>query len=429
MKKWLFSLLLLLLLILLLPQIASTPLGKPLFIQHIERETQAKVKVGSLKLSWFGPQRFNQIAWTRADVSGTIEELQIEAPFWSFKGPFLLKNGRAQYPGGEIENIQGKIEKNDFDLTGSATQGTLSVKGKVYSPERFHLDLDMKNFPAALLDPRLVPFSGPTLNLDGFITLEEGEGRTHLSLSSPSLQTQVRGDLKNRAFTLQDPLLISLHLTPELSAFLFPNEDSLFVTSLAANHPVSLRIQPKGFSFPLPFSLSELQIEKGELDLGKVECKIGAPLSSLLSLLETIEVSSWVETWFTPIPFSLQSNTLQLGRFDLLIAQSIHLCAWGPLNLANSQLDLTAGIPADTLQRSFGIRNILPSYVLTLPVHGTLQHPHIVKKPAAAKIAALLATNQIPKKGIFGNLVELFSRPKEEQDIPPPNRPFPWEKQ
>ena len=60
----------------------------------------------------------------------------------------------------------------------------------------------------------------------------------------------------------------------------------------------------------------------------------------------------------------------------------------------------------------------------------SLQNPEISTGPAAAKIATLLAGQQLSKKaGPFGTLIDKVNPLNlDDQDAPPPNRPFPWEK-
>lgn len=428
MWKWLIPLFFLLLL-LFVPKIASTSLGKPFFEKAIEKKTHAKVTIEKLEFSWMGPQRFHHVTFTHDSVTGTVEDFAIDAPFWSFSGPFHLKKGSIVYKGGRIENIEGQIEGNDFQLKGVTEQGHLSLQGQVYSKIHFNLQVDIQNFPLLVLDQRLDQILGPTLNLTGTLRLDSSDGALDLNIRSNNLQTHLIGALSPHSVTLTEPLIATFRLTPALSALLLKDANPLFLTGAQAKNPLTLRIEPKDFVFPLPFSLEKLQVGQAILNLGQVQCKNGQSLAALLSLLKDTRLSesSTMNIWFTPVSFQIRHGVLDAGRMDALLDNSIHICTWGRVHLIKDELDMNLGLPADTLKQAFGITTLSDTYVLKIPIRGSTKDPEIAKGAAAAQIAALIAANQIPKKGIFGSIAELFSHPKEDKDIPPPNRPFPWE--
>jgi hypothetical protein len=431
-RKWLIivPVLLIVLIIAFLPQIASTSLGKPLFVKALEQKSQAQVEIGSLRLSWFGPQQFHNLQWTHEAASGTIEELEIEAPFWTFSGPFKLKNGSIAYKGGRVEKIEGKIVGNDFNLTGITMKGYIALQGQIYSKLHFHLKIDVKEFPLIVIDQQLDQLLGPTLDLNGTISLEHGKGSIDLTINADNLNTRVQGILTENSITLDKPLLAAIRLTPKVSALLLKDANPLFLTGMSAENQINLRIEKEDFYFPLPYSLEKLRVGAATLDVGRVKCQNGESLQTIISILkaERLSDATQMNAWFAPVTFSIVNGILQAGRMDALLADSIHICTWGNIDIVRDQIDMFLGLPADTLQQSFGIKNLPPSYVLKIKIRGTTKKPEIVKGPAVAKIAALIAAGQIPKKGILGGLADLISTPKEEKDVPPAKRPFPWEK-
>ncbi len=426
MRKWLIFLpvlLLLLLFILFLPKIASTNLGKPLFVKALERKSQSRVEVESLHLSWLGPQDFRNVKWTHDTVTGTIEELKIQAPFWSFKGPFQLKNGDIDYKRGRVEKIEGLIEGNDVELSGITQQGHISVKGKLFSPSQFNVQIDVKQFPIAAISEPLDQALGPLLDLYGTVKLEQGRGMVDLLINGTNLKTHLIGNLTNYSLTLTQPLIATLRLTPALSALLLKDPSASF----SSENWITCQIETKDFYFPRPYSLEKLKIGKGTLDLGKVKCQNDPSLGAIMTLLKADSLNT-MTAWFTPVTFQLDNGLLQIGRGDVLFSNAIHLCGWGSVDLIKNRLDLILGLPADTLQRAFGIHSVVDNYVLKIQVRGTIQEPDIVKGPAVAKIAALVAAGQLPKKGLLGELTDFFPKLKMDKDVPPPKRPFPWEK-
>ena len=430
MRKWLIALcLIIILLIAFLPQIASTSLGKPLFVKALSQKSQSQVEIGSLKLSWFGPQQFRNLTWTHDAATGTVEELDIAAPFWTFSGPFKLKNGAIAYKGGRVEKIEGKIEGNDFSLTGITLQGHIALSGQIYSKLHFHLLIDVKQFPLIVIDKELHQLLGPTLDLNGTISLEYGKGIIDLTVNADNLNTRVQGILTEQSITLDKPLLAAIRLTPEVSALLLKDANPLFLTGVSSESQINLRIEPKDFYFPLPYSLENLKVGEATLDLGKVKCQNGDSLRTIISILkaENLSDASQMNAWFTPLTLRIDQGMHTAGRMDALLADSIHVCTWGSINLLRDQIDMFLGLPADTLQKSFGIKNLPANYVLKVKIRGTTKEPEIIKGPAIAKIAALIAAGQIRSKGFFGGLADLISTPKEEKDVPPAKLPFPWQ--
>lgn len=408
MSKWIVIALVLILLI-FLPKIASTPLGKPLFTKAIEAKTESEVEIGSLELSWLGPQRFKNISWKHDHVKGTLDQLEISAPFWSFSGPFQLKNGSVLYKEGKIDEIEGQIQGNDFEINGATLQGHITAKGKVYSKHDFNIQIDMKSLPLILIHPELHRILGSTVDVNGEIKMEKGMGAIDLDARSPSITARLRSQFTQTAITLREPFTATLRFKAPLQGF-------------QALNPVTVRIEPKDFLIPLPYSLEKVQIGQGNLDIGKATARNSEAIATLISLLKATPPQKQVNLWFTPVQFQLQNGTLSLGRMDALVADSIHLCAWGNIQLITQKLDLNLGLPADSLEQFLGIKNLPSSFVIKVPVRGTIQDPEVVKAPAATKIAALLAAGGVP------GFSELFSKPKADKDIPPPNLPFPWQR-
>jgi len=414
MRKWLLIFIPLLLFLIFLPKIASSPLGKPLITKAFEIKTNSQIKIGSMNLSWFGPQKFKDLNYSHDGVTGHLGELEIKAPFWSFSGPFDLKNGQVLYQGGSIDQIHGQIEGENFELKGITQQGHINLSGKIFSKTHYQIQTDLLNFPLSAIDQQLKNIFGPTLNLTGFINMDKGIGIVHLDVSSPTIKANIRANLTKDGLTLRDPLVASF----------IPN-----IPNFTVQNPVILNINPKGFFFPLPYDFNKIRIDSASLNLGKVTCRTNPAILSLIFLLKATHISNakQINAWFAPVAFQLSHSNLELGRLDLLLADSIHICTWGKVNLDNDQLNMFLGLPSDTLQKSFGINILSSNYVMKIPVRGTIQKPEIVSGPAAAKIAALIAARQIPKNKILKGIAEVVSQPKEEKGVPKAVHPFPWE--
>jgi hypothetical protein len=423
-----------------LPQILSTSFGKPFFERALGTKFDAKVTIGRFRLSWFGPQDFEQIEFSRTDLSGSIESASSNVPFWylsEFKNGFSLSNGFFSFPrfgALSIGPVNALVAGHDVQVDGKASQGgSFSVNGKIYSKSDFDVATKFQKMPSAPFDQLLKASGilsaglGPTFDLSMTALYNQGEGRLDADLSSPNSEAALRGRIAEDALLLKEPFRASLNFTQDLS-------QALGGRVLEAKNPITLRIETAGASIPLhPFSLELVEIGQATLDLGRLVWSELHPLISLFALLNNAKIaSSKALVWFTPLEFAISKGTLQMGRVDALIANSVHLCGWGNAQLSTTKLDMRLGIPADTLEQSLGISSLSRNYVLQIPVSGTLQNPKFDTGPAAAKIAALVAGKQISKfskkAGALGGLFSQMPLSQEDKDVPPPKRPFPWEK-
>ncbi len=409
-----------LLLLLLLPY---TPLGKPLIEKRLGEKIGGKVTIETARLSWLGPQKFQNLQFQTPDFSGQIGELAISSPLWA-----LSKAKDASIQNGTfatIENIQGQIAGHQVNLTGVSETGKISIVGTIAAKDEFDLAFDLTSFP---VPNRYARALGATVDLSGSANLNKKAGSANIRLSSPNIQTALHANLSENSITLQQPLHAQLLLTPEMSQELLSEINPLFLTGVVAKNPINLTIDSNGFFFPLPFSIDKFQAA-GSLDVGQILCKTGKSLRSILSLLKA-GAGETMDAWFTPLTFQFQNGNVATGRMDALLADTIHICTWGRINLVQDKLHMYLGLPADTLNQSFGIQGLSSKYVMKIPIRGSTKDPEIETGPAAAKITAMIASQQLllKKKTPIGGLINSFATIKEDKSVPPANRPFPWEK-
>jgi len=423
-----------------LPQILSSPYGKPLFERALGKKFHCTVRIDSLSLSWMGPQVFEQIEFSRPDTNGTIASLESDVPLWSlseFGGRFLLKGGLfrfSQYNNISIGPVNAQVAGHEINVSGNASQGgEFTLKGKFYSKTDFDLAANLTQMPSAPIDQQLgmngifAAAVGPSINLAATAIYNQGEGYLDAKLDSAQVETSLKGQIAHDTLLLKAPLPASLLFSPPLG-------EALGGRIAGAKHPILLQIEAEGTSIPLrPFAIERTEIGKASLDLGQLVLKDIHPLISFLTLLKRASTaSSQTVVWFTPFAMALSRGTLHVGRVDALLDSGVHLCGWGTIDFPGSRLNMRLGIPADTLQDALGIEGLPRNFVLQVPVGGTLQDPEFDTGPAAAKIALLTAGQRLPKiskkTGIFGGLIKQFTQIHEEEDAPPPNRPFPWER-
>lgn len=445
MKKWFLLLLIFILLLIgFFPFIASTTLGKPFFIQLIKTKVKGDITIEKLDLSWLGPQRFENISLANQDVSADVALITSNVPFWKLShlgNSFTLQDGTfsfSAYEGAEITNVQALINGNNLKATGSTPQGgSLSIRGTIQSDENFDITADLKQIPTIAIDQLLklnglaYKTLGMTLNANGACTFTKNQGSISMVLTSPNFKGSINAAITNGILTLNEPLNATLQVSKELTEVLLQHTSDKIITGLETKNPFILRILTPGFSCPIkPFRFDQLEVGAASLDLGQVRVQSGESLHFLVKLFKNKDFGKNIDIWFTPVAFQIQNGVIELGRMDALLSRSIHLCTWGDIDVKKDKLHMFLGLPADTLQESFGIQTLSRNYVLKIPVHGSLNNPKFDTGPAIAKIATMTASQQIPTKGgkIFGGIVNVFTQAQDDGDAPPPNRPFPWER-
>lgn len=440
--------------IIFLPQILSTTVGKRFFIHTIEAKIGGTAEIDSLQLSWLGPQKASGIVLQAPEMQGQIESVQADIPIWKFgdllkvenllklKGNLSLQGGSFQFDSASITDISASFRIHegaaDFVATGKSSVGgeggSFSLEGHLGAKMDFSVRGEVVKFPAIALGRYLgmggkvlSEIVGGSFSLKGFITMQRQKGSCDLSLHAPNGDAEIRGNLNDNVFILTDPLRATIRLTPLLAERVLSGVNPLFVTGIAAESPILLRIETRQFRFFLgrPFQWSNLQIGGGMLDMGKIRCTNGSTLGALIGMLKNSPLSGTKEmtVWFTPLFFKLENGLLQTGRMDALAAKSVRFCTWGNVDLVKNRLDMTLGLTSETLQRAFGLKQVSDSYVLKIPITGSIQDPKLAVSAGAAKIAALLAAQHAPKGA--GGLLNLFLQP--DSDIPKPNKPFPWD--
>jgi len=412
-KNWIWIALgLILLAIVCMPYLMSLQPFKQIVVRKFERRLGKTVKIDHIHFSWFGPQQVEGVHFTNPQIDGTIEKISSKIPFWSL----------------------GSFEANIEEISGSGTTNISGQKGR-FTAEAHRLPSNEISFQFSAEEvPTTTVFQllkssspiqlliGPSFNAKGTGSLQETTGTLDLDLTSPQLQTQIRAFFTPDAIGLREPVTVACYLTPEFTQAI--TEGAL---SLQSRTPARLQIEPECCVIPRPFSLGKLRVKQATLDLGQIILQ-HANLAPLASLLKTDSLTaSQIDMWLTSVDWSLQEGIFTMGRIDALLADSIHLCAWGKANLQKQTLDMIFGIPADTLSKTLRMKSLPSNFVLQIPVTGPMRQPNIDTTSAGAKMAILIAGNRAQSQGgIFGGIAGIISKMSQEKS-PPPKRPFPWE--
>lgn len=455
MRKWIALFIVFFIFIGAIPFFASHSPFKQLILAGVGAKYRASITADSMELSWLGPQQIDQIHIQSPDLSGTIESLRSSVPFWSlssFSQSMKLEGGTFHIHAknnqtASVENVKASTHGAAIEASGITKEGDqigeFTIAGQAVNPALVHTDVNLTatatRMPTLFVDRLLnangylAASIGSTFDMKAKAIVKDESGSIDLFLDAEQAHANVFASFTPDSITLRKPLSIAFQITPQLSEMLLKNANPLFLTGVQSKRPAVLNISDKGFFCSRPYSLSKLKIDEASLDLGQIRMQNGPSLASLVSLLKSENLSNlrFMNAWFTPLPFSLRQGELHTGRMDLLLADSVHICTWGNIDLIHDRIDMNLGLPADTLASAFGLNNLPSRYMMRIPIRGTTEEPEIVTGPAAAKIAAMLAAQNIPKKaGAFGGLINLFAPAAldDSSDIPPAKRPFPWEK-
>jgi hypothetical protein len=347
-------------------------------------------------------------------------------------------------------HLEGKASQNnqtgtfeiDLLLPGLASSSWQQLKQdiiKYFSLEggqKANFYAKINNFPADLLDRlEILKTNAPLFHSllgDHFnLTLEKKPSHEginfDLTLSSPRMQGNFPGKISKEVLTLNKPLKWNFLLTPELRDIFIKKKIPILRSVIQGEGPISLTIHPNGFSCSLnPFDASTIQIEKGSLELGKIQFQNEGDISSILNLISPIEEKQFT-LWFTPLYFQMNKGVIQLGRFDFLVANLYQLASWGRIDLKNHQSSLILGITSQSLNYAFGIKGLKEDYILQIPLREKNGRIEIDKKQAVARISALLAqVHGNDKTKLLGNVLELVTQPAAVSPPLPTTTPFPW---
>lgn len=411
-----------------LPFLLSSPPGRPILIRYLETRLKGNIAIEKIQLTWKGPQTFTDATFTSPEMIATLRQFQSPVPFWKLreiKRIFTVTDGTITFPSYNAQIIQtvAAIDGHNINVKAATPQGgSLNIQGTYVSNNDYHLNMDLQQIPtialAQFLKIDLLPLAlGPTVNFNGTFS----QGTVLADLTSPQATATLKAIIANNILTLSSPFQATLLVSDALSQELSKKIPSNILKDFSLKNPITLHI-PTG-RLQLPFS--ELEFSNAVLDLGQARISSGDSLLSILSIFK--QLGKKFDIWFTPIIFSMKNTEIQIQRVDALLDSTIHLCAWG--DIRNEKLRMTLGVPSDTLKTSFGIETLSRSYVLTIPIRGTIRQPKFETGAAIAKIATMSAAKQIPSKAgkIFGGAVNVFTQAQDEENIPPPKRPFPWE--
>lgn len=362
---------------------------------------------------------------TKLDVDsvGTLHNLSLQAgydyPTQTLEAEFSARSLASDVSG----RVDLEIEKTPKNLSGK---------------------LEMEKFSSAFLDLfypnlRLRAWLGPTVSANGSFDFNEGSGPLDLRLHSTNARLTATGSMQGGILRLEDPLYAELQLTEELAPLLLEEVNPLSVPTITSTNPLTLEIAPEHTTIPLlPFNPALLNISKARLNLGQISCANVGNIHYTLQLLQQKFLNEKdLHLWFAPADLSISNGIASLERTEILIDKRIEICSWGDVNIPGDSVQMVIGIPAETIKKVFGIKDLPSKYVLQLPMYGPLNNIKIDSSKATSKIGALMLWKKAATAGagaigglpgmIAGELFGKVTLPDRDKKAPPAKRPFPWE--
>jgi hypothetical protein len=328
------------------PMALSTAWGKEKAVAFINQRIPGSLQVSSLELSWFGGQTIKGLSFASSDGTVAIqcEQWHSEASFLSF-----LRSG-LNIPKSVFTHLTGKVIGEAF----SFDQLQLQMH---YASPSFAIDLLHDQF-----------------HVKGSASFTEG------------------------GLVLSEPLIAEWQVTPEMSKRLFSRINPIFADALTSQGPVKLVVEAEGAFLPLePFDFNRVRIPKATFFASSMQFKNSEYWRLLLQSMQSKALLKLPQIiiQFSPLQFHIADGIASFEKMDALIENTIAIVVWGQVDLNKDQVKMVLGIPAATLAKALGMKDLPSDYLLQIPIKGPTQKLTIDWTKAAADIAKLLVQQKL----------------------------------
>ncbi|QVE49084.1 hypothetical protein SBV42_04870 [Chlamydia crocodili] len=354
-----------------------------------------------------------------------------------------------------ISNLSGSLyssnldTKVQYDLQGSClvpnqdnkTSAEFLIQGSVEHllnpPQReFEQTAEWKHIPSAFITGifpispnvkiKVSSLAGQRINVAMSHHFLRGEGPITVKVDSANLQAYIPLILKEKAILLEDDLVATLHINEEINKAFFQEFNPLISGNAYSQHPVLLQVSKENFYLPIsPYSFEEFRIQSASLDFGKISIANTGTMYDLFKFLDIEESKQFVESWFTPIFFSVQKGTIICKRFDALIDNRIRLALWGKTDIIKDRISMTLGIDPEVIKKYFHNTSLKTKNFFLIKIRGSISSPEVDWSSAYARIA-LLKSYTIASP--FSTLADKLFSSLGDSTPPQTVSPLPWEK-
>nr|CRI42315.1 Uncharacterized protein BN1224_DC9_BC_00050 [Chlamydia pneumoniae] len=343
-------------------------------------------------------------------------------------------------------NLDAKIE---YDLKGSClaprqdskTLAEFSLEGQVdhlFSPEsrEFKQTANWIHIPSSFiagiipmspgLKAQISSLAGPRINVSIKNAFRFGEGPVDIMVDSENLQAQIPLILNEKSILLRENLTAHLSINEDVNKAFLQEFNPLLAGGAYSQYPVTLEIDKQNFYLPIrPYSFEEFRIQSATLDMGKISIANTGTMYALFQFLDITDQKQFVESWFTPIFFSVQKGSIICKRFDALIDRRIRLALWGKTDIDHDRLFMTLGIDPEVIKKYFHNTSLKTKNFFLIKIRGSISSPEVDWSSAYARIA-LLKSYSLGNP--FSSLADKLFSSLGDSTPPPTVHPFPWEK-
>lgn len=396
---------------------------------HIPTDMDAQIAIdGQIALSTLNIQSASGGSASFQNLTASFNTENLSSAF-----AFTLKGtGKTSHEGAVEEGVidfNGSVEhliSRDWTINPSAA--TIKVKGRAESLPII-LMAEAAGYGEYREEIRALVGIRLAVELEAAIT--KSEGNFLVRASGNHLRSVIDAKISNGLLTLNQPFQADIEVHERLSQLVMKKVNPLLITAVSSERPVTVRIDPRGFSIPLNnFDIRGIELEQMTIDPGKVTLKNGGPLAAIISFLKSnwLQKQSTMVVWFTPQYVSMHNGIVKAARSDALIADQFHIATWGKIDVPDDRIKMTLGFTGDTLATAFGLRNIPADQMLQIKMSGSTNNPKVETMAAATRLTALIAQDKTGQAGsLIKGLLDLFPKSDASQVPAPTVTPFPWE--
>lgn len=378
-----------------------------------------------------------KIVANRSDNGDLRSVVEINAPKES---DGFLKKFHAKFnlePDYDLTFEISSVQKVGAINVAGTFQDLFDDKGSLDFPNALvSLKGNMKHFPIALiseiatgdkiLSQKMEALIGSQIDADFHAEIKKGQGPVSANLKGINGSAFVEGVISPTAFQLTSPLKASLKITSQLERFFLRESLPFLSNAVSSNEPIELTIAKEGFFIPLPSpNIQNIQIGSAIVDLHKIQFTRDGQLGKVASLLGINQ--NPFEVWFTPVYLSITDGYLDVKRVDMLVAQGYPLASWGVVDFKKDALKFTIALTPAALQNAFQVKTS-NSYLLQIPVRGSISRPEIDTTKVTTRISSLVAQSRGGPEGlVLGTVLDAASGAYTEDKAPQPTTsPLPW---
>jgi hypothetical protein len=355
-----------------------------------------------------------------------------------------LNGGRAH---GEVELEEAARLAGHSARRGSwaAVLGLPEPRGELRKAVTGRGRLDFIRFPVWLLDRLFVldeyaqTVLGPTADATATWRVDRGDGPLRVRVDAPRAKASAQARLTPDGVRLDKEMTADLTLTQELGALVLPKLGPFFRGLESAEHPVRVRIPPKGFLLPLEqFDISKVTVSTATIDIGRAVFNNAWLTNALQLVTRSRAPGGLTSAWFTPLDLEIKDGVIRYRkRVDLLTQDKMHLASWGWVDLGKDRVDVTFAFMPDALRHHLGVSRARDGDALRIPVRGTIAKPELKLGNTLAGLAkiqlrdkAIAEINEPFARAIAEAVLEkAFSKSLRGGFVPPPTvDPLPWKK-